>query len=86
MDSLHIPQNISSNIMIILGGTDTVGRIFISLLGDRLKGYTLPMYTGLAIGMSMVNGMGAFATTEVHMILYASGRYSLKKSCKTTMN
>ena len=73
MESMDIPPNISSKIMIIVGCTDTVSRIFFSLLADRLKGWILPMYTGLAIGLSVLNGFGAFATTEVHMILYAAG-------------
>ena len=77
MDALGLEQHLASNIMIGLGAAETFIRLFSSFVGDHLKGWVLPIYTGLCIGLCLVNIMGIYATNAVHITLYVIGQCSL---------
>ena len=76
MDSMGVEQNMASNIMIVMGVAETFSRFGSSLVGDQFKGWVLPIYTGLAIGLTITNVLGYFSTNVVHIIIYGIGQWS----------
>ena len=74
---MGLAQDFASKIMTALGIGDTFGRFGASIAGDYFKGWVLPMYTVLAIGLALVNILGTFATNAVHITIYAVGLCSL---------
>lgn len=71
---LGIDQSKASTAMSIFGAFEIVSRLITSYVGDYVKGKMLYSYVIFALSLSILNVVGAYASTYGHMIGYGIGK------------